>query len=48
MKILVLMGSPRLHSNTAELCKYFMEELKTHNAELQYVGKCRFISTNRR
>ena len=28
MKVLILMGSPRLHGNTAELCKYFMEELK--------------------
>ena len=27
MKVLVLMGSPRLHGNTAELCKPFMEEL---------------------
>ena len=37
MKILILMGSPRLHSNTAELCKHFMEELKMHNAEIQYI-----------
>jgi len=27
MKALILMGSPRLHGNTAELCKPFMEEL---------------------
>ena len=37
MKILILMGSPRLHGNTAELCKYFMEELASHQAEIQYV-----------
>ena len=33
MNVLVLMGSPRLHGNTAELCKYFMEELENQNAE---------------
>ena len=37
MKILILMGSPRLQGNTAELCKHFMEELKTQNAEVQYI-----------
>ena len=37
MKILILMGSPRLHGNTAELCKHFMEELKKQNAEVQYI-----------
>ena len=37
MNILILMGSPRLHSNTAELCKHFMEELKTHHAEVAYL-----------
>ena len=37
MKILILMGSPRLHGNTAELCKHFMEELKTQNAEVHYI-----------
>ena len=38
MKILILMGSPRLHSNTAELCKHFIEELKNQNTEVQYIG----------
>ena len=37
MNILILMGSPRLHSNTAELCKHFMDELKVQNADVQYV-----------
>ncbi len=37
MKLLILMGSPRLHGNTAELCKPFMEELKVHNTEVQYI-----------
>ena len=37
MKILILMGSPRLHGNTAELCKPFMEELKKQNIEVQYI-----------
>ena len=37
MKILILMGSPRLHGNTAELCKPFMEELKKQNVEVQYI-----------
>ena len=37
MKVLVLMGSPRLHGNTAELCKPFMEELKDKGAAVRYV-----------
>ena len=37
MNILILMGSPRLHGNTAELCKYFMEELKEQNAQIEYM-----------
>ncbi len=37
MKVLILMGSPRLHGNTAELCKYFMEELKEQAAEIKYI-----------
>ena len=37
VKILILMGSPRLHGNTAELCKYFMEELREYNAEIKYM-----------
>lgn len=35
MKVLVLMGSPRLHGNTAELCKPFMEELTKQGAEVK-------------
>lgn len=27
MNVLILMGSPRLSGNTAELCKPFMEEM---------------------
>ena len=37
MNILILMGSPRLRGNTAELCKPFMEELKENGAEVRYV-----------
>ena len=37
MKILILMGSPRINGNTAELCKHFMEELKVQNADVQYI-----------
>ena len=37
MHILILMGSPRLGGNTAELCKPFMEELKNRGAEVRYV-----------
>ena len=37
MNVLTLMGSPRLHGNTAELCKPFMEELKENGAEVHYV-----------
>ncbi|MBP3576665.1 MAG: flavodoxin family protein, partial [Lachnospiraceae bacterium] len=37
MKVLVLMGSPRLHGNTAELCKPFMEELTKNGAEVKYI-----------
>lgn len=37
MKVLVLMGSPRLHGNTAELCRPFMEELKGNGAEVRYM-----------
>lgn len=31
------MGSPRLHANTAELCKPFIEELKANGAEVTYI-----------
>ena len=37
MNVLILMGSPRPHGNTAELCKPFMEELKENGAEVRYV-----------
>lgn len=37
MNILILMGSPRLHDNTAELCKHFMEELQQNGAGVHYV-----------
>ena len=36
MHVLILMGSPRLHGNTAELCKHFMEELKRLCADVKY------------
>ena len=37
MNVLVLMGSPRLTGNTAELCKPFVEELKENGADVRYV-----------
>ena len=37
MNVLILMGSPRLGGNTAELCKPLMEELKAGGAEVRYV-----------
>ncbi|MBP3428908.1 MAG: flavodoxin family protein, partial [Clostridia bacterium] len=37
MNVLVLMGSPRLHGNTAELCKPMMEEMKALGAQVRYV-----------
>lgn len=37
MKVLILMGSPRLCGNTAELCKYFMDELRLQKAEVKYI-----------
>ena len=37
MNVLILMGSPRLHGNTAELCKPFMEELEASGASVRYV-----------
>ncbi len=37
MNILILMGSPRLQGNTAELCKPFMAELKEKGADVRYV-----------
>ena len=37
MNVLVLMGSPRLNGNTAELCKPFIAELQTNGAQVRYV-----------
>ena len=37
MKVLILMGSPRLHCNTAQLCKPFMAELERLGAQVRYV-----------
>ncbi len=37
MNVLILMGSPRLEGNTAELCKPFMEELKARGNQVRYV-----------
>lgn len=37
MNILILMGSPRRVSNTAELCKPLMEELRENGARVRYV-----------
>ena len=37
MNVLILMGSPRIHGNTAELCKPFLEELKANGAAVRYV-----------
>ena len=37
MKFCVLMGSPRLNKNTAEICKPFIETLKENGAETVYI-----------
>ena len=37
MNVLILMGSPRLRGNTAELAKPFMEELKANGADVRYM-----------
>lgn len=37
MNVLILMGSPRIHGNTAELCKPFIQELKRLNTEVKYM-----------
>jgi len=36
-KILILMGSPRLKGNTAEILKPFMQELKSGGCEVEYI-----------
>lgn len=37
MKVIILMGSPRINGNTAELCKPFIDELRTADAEVEYI-----------
>ena len=37
MRVCILMGSPRLKGNTAELCKPFMDELRQQGTELEYI-----------
>ncbi|HOQ75337.1 MAG TPA: flavodoxin family protein [Thermoclostridium sp.] len=37
MKFCVLMGSPKLNGNTAELTKPFVDELKRNGAEVTYI-----------
>lgn len=37
MNVLILMGSPRIHGNTAELCKPVISELETLGAGVRYV-----------
>ena len=37
MNVLILMGSPRAQSNTAELCLPFMDELRSLGAQVRYV-----------
>lgn len=37
MRVCLLMGSPRLNGNTAELCKPFIDELRIHNVEVDYI-----------
>ena len=38
MHICILLGSPRINGNTAELCKPFIDELRLHNAEVEYIA----------
>lgn len=37
MNVLILMGSPRLHGNTAELCKPLIQELESGGAQVHYI-----------
>lgn len=37
MRILILMGSPRINGNTAELCKPFIARLRERGAEVSYI-----------
>lgn len=38
MHVLILMGSPRLQGNTAEICKPFMAEMEKAGAHVRYVA----------
>jgi len=38
MRVCILMGSPRLNGNTAELCKPFISQLKESGAEVSYIN----------
>lgn len=40
MKVCILMGSPRLNGNTAELVKPFIEELNLNGVQVEYYA-CR-------
>ena len=37
MKVCILMGSPRLNENTAELCKPFVKALESNGSEVHYI-----------
>lgn len=37
MKFCIIMGSPRLSGNTAELCKPFIDELTKNGAQVKYI-----------
>ena len=37
MKFLILMGSPRINGNTAELCRPFIQTLEANGAEVKYI-----------
>ncbi len=37
MNVLILMGSPRLQGNTAELCKPFMAEMEQNGSQMRYI-----------
>ena len=37
MRVCILMGSLRRNRNTAELCKYLIDELQQHNAVVDYI-----------
>ena len=37
MRVCILMGSPRLNGNTAEICKPFIAELRANGVETEYI-----------